>query len=225
MKIADQFYDPLKSFKIVQRTIALICLLIPLLLWIGDTDKHYPPETKPAPVKCKCVQVADTLAKEEIKRDRLGFRLSISDYAYGRKSHVFALLYTIAAMMYIFNWAVYYRSEGKLRVNTAAKHFNLLTGLCLMGVVCAPERSYCYLHYGFAIGFFLFNGLNIGYSKNTKQRSLRWFSVIVMFSFFFIPSVNSNVTYLWAEWLALLLIVYYLLRDSSIMKNKYQMEA
>jgi hypothetical protein len=167
MNIADLFYDPLKSFKIVQRAIAIICLLIPFILWLGDTDKHYPAETNPAPVKCKCVPAPDPAQKEEIQRDQLGFRLSISDYAYGRKSHVFALLYTIAAMMYIFNWAVYYRSEGKLPVNTAAKHFSFLAGLSLIGVVCGPERNYCYLHYGFAIAFFPFNGLNIEYSKHT----------------------------------------------------------
>jgi hypothetical protein len=231
MNIAAQFNDPLKSFKIVQRTLAFICLLIPFILRIVDTDETYPAETKPAPVKCKCVQSPDPPIKEEkeepekIIKDPLGFRTSISEYAYGRKSHVFAMLYTIAAMMYIFNWAVYFKSEGRLRVNTAAKHFNLLTGLCLLGVICAPERSYCYLHYGFAIGFFLFNGLNMGFSKNSNSKKARWFMVLVMFSFLAIPSFNSKVTLLWAEWLALLVIVAYLLQDSRIIKNKYQMQA
>lgn len=48
--------------------------------------------------------------------------------------------------------------------------------------------------------------------------------VAVMFSFFFLPGLNPKVTYLWAEWLALLVIVSYLVRDSRIVKNTYQMQ-
>jgi hypothetical protein len=56
----------------------------------------------------------DPSTTSKICKDKWGFRLSLSDYVYSSNSYIFGMLYTMAAMLFIFNGAVYFKSQKRL---------------------------------------------------------------------------------------------------------------
>jgi hypothetical membrane protein len=189
MNISDQikgtFTDPLQSFRSLQRIIALVCITIPLWLWIFDKDEYYPQRV----TLMSSVELKDYLLQEEvdsidrlfrsmlnsqiklkyfdstieinglakIPKDNLDFRLSISDYAYSSNGYLFGLLYMMAAMLYIYNGVVHMKRKETLDVQQTGQWWNLLIGVFLIGVVINPQSSNPFLHNLFSILFFLGN--------------------------------------------------------------------
>ena len=100
------------------------------------------------------------------------FRYSISDYVYMNHSYIFGMLLCTAAMLFIFNGAVYFKTEQKVNVNKQGKWYNVILGTSLLGVILLPHLQYPVPHYTFAGIFFIGNALVIGIFHKTEDRKI-----------------------------------------------------
>ena len=136
-EIRSHFVETLKSFKLLQRATACICILIPVFLKTCDQDQLGKIKINPTALaqitNCKSQIRKDTITVKYrfgcfkqlvikdcrendtsviltatiIKKGRFGFRESLSHYAYSSNSYLFGMLYCMAAMMFIYNGVVY----------------------------------------------------------------------------------------------------------------------
>ncbi|MEO6488313.1 MAG: hypothetical protein ABIO04_00115 [Ferruginibacter sp.] len=123
--------DPLKTFKVYEILIAAVCIFIPLILRFYDNDKVYPVKVNflrsgiiidsVQNIKRSSSSISGTI--QIIDKDRWHFRTSISDYAYSTNSYLFGMLLCIAAMLFIFNGAVYFKSQRSVNVNKQGKWY------------------------------------------------------------------------------------------------------
>lgn len=174
-KVKKELADLLGTFKLFERFIAVFCISIPFLLWLADA----PGDNK--------------------------FRGSISNYVYMDKSYIFGLLLTMAAMLFIFNGAVYYKTEQHLNISWHGQWYKVVLGLSLIGVVCFPHLEYPVPHYIFAGLFFLGNAVVTGifYKDKDKGKSLTMAILTVLA----LPLALFHViSILVGEWISLALI-------------------
>lgn len=167
--------DSLLTFKYFERFIALFCILIPFLLRAADTG----------PDK--------------------GFRSSISDYVYMPHSYVFGMLMCIAAMLFVFNGAVYYKNEQHMHISWHGQWYNIVLGLSLIGVICFPYKAYGILHFSFAAIFFAGNAVVTGlfYKDKDKKKSI----ALAILTLAAIPfAIFHKISVLAAEWVSLSVI-------------------
>ena len=94
-KIKVKMSDPLLTFRYFERFVAFFCIIIPLILWLADGGTDHP------------------------------FRPSISNYVYMKHSYVFGMLMCIAAMLFIFNGAVYYKNEKQMNISWHGQWYNV----------------------------------------------------------------------------------------------------
>lgn len=85
-------------------------------------------------------------------------RESISDYVYSDSIAVFVMLLTIASTLFINNGI------------TEKKWYNIVLGASLTGVALTPHLDYAFLHYMFAIIFFLGSVFVMIFYSSEKQR-------------------------------------------------------
>lgn len=180
-KVKTDLEDPLKTFKWFERSIALTCIAIPAVLRLTDKDRTGNPA--------------------------ISFRKSISQYVYMTHSYVFGLLLMMAAMMFIFNGAVYFKGQEKrqLLLSKTGKWYNIALGLSLIGVVVFPCEQYEVTHTAFAILFFVGNAVVTGvfYQKRNKAFSI----VLAILTLATLVPVYFHVfTLFWGEWLSLAVI-------------------
>lgn len=138
-RISNVLADPLATFRIFERTIAVVCVAIPALLRLAD-------------------------------KGNTGFRESISDYVYMSDSYIYGMLLCMAAMLFIFNGAVYFRNEDAFGLQRAGKWYNVILGVSLLVVILFPHRQYVIIHYFFGAVFFLGNAVVIGLFHNARDR-------------------------------------------------------
>ncbi|MES1214946.1 MAG: hypothetical protein ABUT20_05480 [Bacteroidota bacterium] len=221
-KVKRRLEDPFKTFKAYERIIAAVCISIPLILRIYDKDIFYP-------VKVKLV-ASDNLtdAVPKIEKDWLGFRLSISDYAYSLNSYLFGMLLCIAAMLFIFNGAVYFKSQRSLSLNSKGKWYNVILGISLLGVICCPHRDWQILHYIFAAIFFFGNAIVtiVFHNKDDKKKSITMGILTVIFLLLaFLDDhfklIGGHFTIFWGEWFSLTVIGIHLILESRLV-NYYR---
>jgi len=191
-KITAKLHDKLATFRWFERTIATVCLMIPLILWLAYKDP-----------KCQY---------------NFCFLYSISDYAYMDHSYVFGMLLTIAAMLFIFNGAVYFNNQNKLPLQLSAygKWYNVILGLSLLCVIIFPCNQFPVLHDIFAAIFFLGNALVIGIFYRKKYRILSMTLAVLT-----VASLGLSVwgivpwfTLLWGEWISLIVIGVHFILES-----------
>lgn len=173
--IKSKLADPLFTFKLFERFIAAFCILIPLILWLTDGPLPH------------------------------AFRPSISKYVYMTDSFVFGMLLSIAAMLFIFNGAVYFKNEQFMHISWNGQWYNVILGLSLIGVTCFPCTQYPIPHYTFAIIFFLGNALVIAFFHKDNDKTISIIMAILTiasmpFAFFGVISL------LVAEWISLVVI-------------------
>ncbi len=173
--IKSKLADPLFTFKLFERFIAAFCILIPLILWLTDGLLPH------------------------------AFRSSISMYVYMNESYVFGMLLSIAAMLFIFNGAIYFKSEQYMHISWHGQWYNVVLGLSLLGVICFPCKEYPIPHYTFAIVFFLGNALVTAFFYKDNDKTLSIILAILTiasmpFAFFGVISL------LVAEWISLVVI-------------------
>jgi branched-subunit amino acid transport protein AzlD len=189
-KLRRKINDPLGSFKALERTIAVVCIFIPAVLRIADTD--------PDP------------------NGILGFRSSISSYVYMPHSYIFGVLLCMAAMLFVFNGAVYLQNEEphRLELNTSGKWYNLVLGISLMLVVILPCREYIIAHDISAGFFFLGNALVIGLFHEKKNRVLS-ITLAVLTVLSLVPWAAGFSALFWSEWLSMIVIGIHFLLEAS----------
>lgn len=174
-KVSDGLADPLTTFKLFERFIAVFCISIPFLLWLADAPADHT------------------------------FRGSISNYVYMQKSYFFGLLLTMAAMLFIFNGAVYYKTEEYLNISWHGQWYNVLLGLSLIGVICFPHKEHQVVHYIFAGIFFIGNALVTGifYKDKDKGKSI----TLAILTVLTLPlALFHIISLLAAEWISLTVI-------------------
>lgn len=173
------------NFAKLERIIALVCILIPALLyWVDDIS---------------------------------AFRDSISDYVYmNPNSHVFGMLLTMAAMMFIFNGALYMQKSADFKnTQKRGRWYNIVLGLALLGVALLPCKDYVIAHYICAGIFFIGSAFAIAFLNDRQYRKTSYviaaISVLSLAFHFWMPDVLSL---LFAEWISLTVIaVHYILES------------
>ncbi len=194
--------DPLKTFKSYERLVAAVCISLPAILRLFDRDALYP--------------AGVNSGGNPIEKDWLGFRLCISDYVYSSNAQLFGMLLCMAAMLFIFNGAVYYRSQKQLRVNSKGKWYNVILGVALLGVICTPFRDYSNIHLGFAILFFFGNAAVIIAFHRKKNRIKSIVMGILTAVFLIMPKLHVNhFTLFWGEWCSLTVIGIHMILEST----------
>ena len=179
MKIIDnvkvKLADPLSTFKYFERFVGLFCIIIPLILYLAD----------------------DTIPHT--------FRPSISNYVYMNNSHVFGMLMCIAAMLFIYNGAIYYKNEQHMNISWHGQWYNVILGLSLIGVICFPHEEYPIPHFTFAGIFFIGNALVKGIFYKDKDKKKSIFMAILIIAA--IPFAFADIiSLLAAEWISLTVI-------------------
>lgn len=173
--IKEKLHDPLVTFKYFERLIALFCIFMPLFLWLADGISMHP------------------------------FRPSISNYVYMDHSYIFGMLLCIAAMLFIFNGAVYYKNEPQMRISKHGRWYNIVLGFSLLGVICFPHIEYTVIHAIFAGIFFIGNAIVTGifYKDKDKIKSI----VMAILTLASLPLALTHVITLFvAEWISLAVI-------------------
>jgi hypothetical protein len=178
--VKTRLEDPLKTFKWFERSIAIVCISIPLVLRAADQ------------VGC---------------RHASSFRNSISQYVYMPHSYVFGLLLMMAAMMFIFNGAVYFKGQGKeqLLLSKTGKWYNVALGLSLIGVIIFPCEQYTAMHFVFAGLFFVGNAVVTGVFFQKRNRIISILLAILTLATL-IPVGFHVFSLFWGEWLSLTVI-------------------
>lgn len=255
MKITDRIRshieDPLKSFKLLQRIIAFICIAIPAIFWAFDCDEFYPAKENLSGLtsvgSCQSGIKIDTTTRKyhgevvaefivknsctkdtiltylKIKKYRGDFRSSLSEYAYGSKSYLFGLLYCMAAMLFINNGFVYQKRRRELRIQKRVHWINVLTGLCLIGVVFCPESVNPTWHYILSIGFFVGNIFAMFSPKENETNTFKFtrcIMAIVTAMALIVHFVFHTYTLLWAEWISLITIACYLIMAAASAEHR-----
>jgi MFS family permease len=147
--------------------------------------------------------------------DTGAFRDSISDYVYMPHSYVFGMLLGAAAMMFIFNGALYFVTQDTLDISTKGKWYNVILGLLLLGVICTPHKQYSYIHYPVSIAFFVGNAIVTAIFHNKRDRVI---SIILasLTAGVFAFSYANVITVFWAEWASLVCISIHFIMQSNV---------
>jgi hypothetical protein len=174
----DKLSDPLYTFRFFERLIAIFCITIPLILWLTDGGLPH------------------------------SFRRSISNYVYMSHNYMFGMLLCIAAMLFIFNGAVYYKNtpdSDKIKISKHGQWYNVVLGVALILTICFPHEEYRWPHIIFAGMFFLGNALAIGIFYKDKDKiasiSLATLTVLAL-----LLGITNVIPLLAAEWLSLCVI-------------------
>ena len=175
INLRNKLADPLLTFKYFERFISLFCISMPLILWICDGGIHHE------------------------------FRQSISNYVYMTHNYVFGMLLCVAAMLFIFNGAVYYKSEQHMQISWHGQWYNVVLGLSLLCVISFPHVEYPIPHYIFAGIFFGGNALVTGIFYKDKDK---WKSITMAFlTIAALPLTFTGIfSLLTAEWISLFVI-------------------
>ena len=154
-------------------------------------------------------------------KDSPHFRYSISKYAYMSNSYIYGMLMCMAAMLFIFNGAVYFKSEAQLLLDKNGKWYNVVLGVSLIGVILFPPVEKHLIHLIFGAIFFMGNAFVIGFFQ--KKNRIVGITLAVLTVVAFILSLAVGLfTLLWAEWISLATIGihFFLETKNAIMLNK-----
>ena len=192
-KIKSGLNNRLLTFKWFERFISPFCISIPLLLYI--TDKYERGGRYP------------------------GFRINLSDYVYMWHNYLFGMLLSIAAMLFVFNGAVYFRNEqdkSELSLSKYGKWYNVVLGLSLLGVVILPWRQYQVPHFVFAAIFFLGNAVVTGLFHQKRNRVLSIILAVLTVAALGLNLLNviPGFSLLAAEWISLSVVAVHFYLES-----------
>lgn len=165
--------------------------------------------------------------------DDFCWRDSISNYVYMENSYVFGLLLTMAAMLFIFNGALYFNSPEYISLETRKRNkwYNIILGVSLILVVVFPHEEYKVSHYIAAGTFFLGSSFFIAFDCYKRDKRINLFFAILSIAslFFYFIKWKFNLKIDWytlfvAEWISLAVIsIHYYLESRdviSVMKNR-----
>jgi hypothetical membrane protein len=179
--------DPFFTFTYFERIIAIFCISIPLILWLTDGGIPH------------------------------SFRRSISNYAYMSHSYVFGMLLCIAAMLFIFNGAVYYKNEPTMNISWHGQWYNVVLGLALIGTICFPHQEHPIEHYIFAAIFFVGNALVTGIFYKDKDKVASIIMAILTVLTIPLAFFMNVISILVAEWISLCVIAIHFILSTKKM--------
>ncbi|WP_299522504.1 hypothetical protein [Winogradskyella sp.] len=171
-------------------------------------------------------------------------RPSISNYAYMNQSYWFGSLLALAGALFIFNGAQHMKSrdfkmklmqEQNFSLQTIAsmqddfdnpdrfgKGYNIIFGIALFGVIYFDHLTYVIMHYAMALIFY--GGCIIMMIFKPRPQIKKWGQVLgtltllaLVFHFvleYWILVDKNWYTLLWAEWIGLIFIGIYFIKDS-----------
>lgn len=131
-------------------------------------------------------------------------RTSISNYAYSSAEHVFAMLLSIAASMFIVNGTAHRQ-----------KWYNILLGCTLIGVIMTPHLDYSLLHYTFAGLFFLGSVFVMIYFSSAKQRLIKIIAGTIILIGLCGHFTTNIYSLFYAEWIGLFPIAIHFIGEST----------
>ncbi len=144
-----------------------------------------------------------------------GFRSSISDYVYMGRSYVFGMLLSIAATLFIFNGAVYFRNEAHLDVSKAGKWYNIILGMSLLAVILLPYKQFGVHHFIFAGLFFIGNAVVIAIFHKKQYTIPSILLALLTLATITLHFYNQAVSIFTAEWLSLTVIGIHLILEAT----------
>jgi heme O synthase-like polyprenyltransferase len=186
---------------ILENLIAVFCICIPVILRFADTKAY-----------------------------RKSFRPSISDYVRMKHRHVFGMVFTIAAMLFIYN-GVHNLDAGSLNNFLQSsfweeRGYNIILGLALFGVMLFPYNRCEKTHFTFAGLFFVGSTIVIACFPGPENwqkwasYSIAAASIITLAVYF----INKNwerkwINLFWAEWISLIVIgIHFILENDGILE-------
>jgi hypothetical protein len=147
-----------------------------------------------------------------------GYRNSISAYVDMPRSYLFGMLLCMAAMLFIFNGALFFRRERKgLSSNTTGKWYNVILGVSLLLVIILPYNVNRTGHLIFAVLFFGGNALVTALFTSRKYRNIGiTLAIFTIISFVF--CYFKIITLFLAEWLSLTVIgIHFILQTTNVL--------
>jgi len=142
-----------------------------------------------------------------------GFRESLSDYVYMSDSYIYGMLLCMAAMLFVFNGAVYFRNSSVLGLQRAGSWYNVILGVSLLGIILFPDHQYVIVHYFFAGVFFLGNAVVIGLFHNARDRVISIVLAVVT-----VVAIALHYIGVWSllvgEWVSLAVIAAHFIMQS-----------
>jgi len=129
-------------------------------------------------------------------------RDSISAYYDMGENQWFYVLFMVVAMLFIVNGVI-----------KTGHFYNTLLGLALSGVVLFNKDDITWLHFLFAAGFFVGNGLVVLFSEGLSDRA-KWFYTIGIGAPLVLNWAFDVVPLFWAEWLSFAIITVHYVADT-----------
>lgn len=244
--VMSHIENPVKCFIALQKITATICILIPAFLRGCDKDEFNPIDINSTALKqvsiCRDRIEIDTFIKHyridsvtqlimkncsskvaiinatKIDKHYLGFRASLSNYAYSSNSYLFGMLYCMAAMLFIYNGVIHikiFKNKSHLLsdiLNTRGSWCYLSIGASLILVILNPMHDREVLHYIFSILFFGLNIYAIAFLPNhdvSNNSKLKRYIIAAAAAIALIILILMKAV-LWGEWVSLAIISYHL---------------
>lgn len=148
-----------------------------------------------------------------------GFRVSISDYVYMSDSYIYGMLLCMAAMLFIFNGAVYFRNADRFGLRQEGTWYNVILGVSLLGIILFPHRQYVLIHYFFGGVFFLGNAVVIGVFHAPKDRVLSIVLAVITVTAIAVHYIFGLISLLTGEWISLIVIALHFIMQSNQISN------
>jgi hypothetical protein len=148
--------------------------------------------------------------------DYPGFRPSISDYVYMSRSYIFGMSLCVAAMLFIFNGAVFFQKQDNHKMAQQGQWYNVILGLSLLAVILLAHLEFTFFHYTFAIIFFVGNAIVIAVFHQRKYRIISFILAaltLITLGLHFVTTLSL----FWGEWLSLTVIgIHFILTAEGI---------
>lgn len=164
------------------------------------------------------------LAFKKLQKDERCFRESISHYALSSNSYLFGFLYTMAAMMFIYNGVVHLKMRmnpvqdsetNELQLKSSEPIYNIVIGASLILVIFNPLDTRPKLHVVSSVLFFVANLLMITFCPNKYESKLplqvRITLMIVFVAVLIFLARKKVLSVLDIEWITLTFIAAHLI--------------
>jgi hypothetical protein len=146
LEAGQQTMRQVNHFAKLERFIAAVLTLTPLILFLADDGYAH------------------------------GFRDSISNYVFMEKSYWFGSLLTLAGALFIFNGAQHMGVQQFAELSKVehrfGKGYNILFGVSLFGVLFFDHEQYTFVHYLFAVLFFVGCALAMILTRETSLNTM-----------------------------------------------------
>ena len=172
--------------------------------------------------------VVQIIAIGTLRKDPCGFRESLSHYALSSNSWLFGMLYTMAALMFIYNGVVHWKMKTaiaqqgntkRLKLMSSETKYNLIIGSSLILVILNPldthPTSHITPHIVFSVLFFVANLTMIVFYPNKYESRLplrvRIILMIMFAAVMAFLALIEVISVLYVEWITLTFIAIHLI--------------